>query len=90
MIFSMDARQYGGVSAVEIVRALERDAAEYRQKGGAVRDFIAWLLLRFSDHLPPRELAVSDKVSDETLALSFLYLLDQYELGELCRRPDVD
>ena len=83
MIFWMNSRRYGGASAVEIVRELERDAVGYLRKGGAVRDFIAWSLLQLDDCLPPRELAVTDKVSDETLALSFLCLLDQYELGEL-------
>ena len=83
MIFRMNSQQYAGASAVEVVRALEQDAVEYWQKGGPVRDFIAWSLLRLDDRLPLRELAVTDKVSDETLALSFLVLLDQYGLGEL-------
>lgn len=88
MIFWMDAKQYAGASAVEVVREMERDAAGYPRKGGAVRDFIAWLLLGLSDRLPLRELAVSDRVNDETLALSFLFLLDQYGLGELHSLPD--
>jgi hypothetical protein len=88
MIFWIEAKQYGGASAVEIVREMEQDAAEYPRKGGAVRDFIAWSLLGLSDRLPPRELAVSDKVNDETLALSFLCLLDQYKLGELHSLPN--
>jgi hypothetical protein len=87
MIFWMNSNRYAGASAVEIVRGLERDAIEYSQKGGLVRDFIAWSLLRLDDRLPLRELAVTDKVSDETLALSFLVLLDQYGLGELDNLP---
>ena len=83
MIFWINSRPYGGASAVEIVRELERDAAGYLRKGGPVCDFISWSLLQLDDRLPPRELAVTDKVSDETLALSFLCLLDQYGLGEL-------
>ena len=44
--------------------------------------------MKLSDQVPLRELAVSDKVSDETLALSYLCLLDQYGLGELDTLPD--
>ena len=88
MIFWMGSTQYSGSSATEIARKIEWDTAEYPQKEGTVRDFIAWSLLKFSDQLPLRELAVSDKVSDETLALSYLCLLDQYGLGELDTLPD--
>ena len=83
MIFWMDSTSYSGSSAIEIIRKMERDTIEYLQKEGTTRDFIAWSLLKLSDRLPPRELAVSDKVTDETLALSYLCLLDQYGLGEL-------
>jgi hypothetical protein len=87
MIFWKGSTSYSGSSASEIIRKIERDTAEYIQEG-TVRDFIAWSLLRLSDQLPLRELAVSDKVTDETLALSYLCLLDQYGLGELDTLPD--
>ena len=87
MIFWMDSTSYAGSSAIEIIRKIERDTTEYVQEG-TVRDFIAWSLLRLNDQLPLRELALSDRVTDETLALSYLCLLDQYELGELETLPE--
>ena len=90
MIFWIGSTQYAGSSATEIVRKMERDTAHYPQKEGAVRDFISWSLVNLSDRLPLRELEVSDKVSDETLALSYLCLLDQYGLGELDTLPDAN
>jgi hypothetical protein len=83
MIFRMGSTLYAGSSAIEIIRKIERDTTECLQEERTVRDFIAWSLLKLSDKLPLRELAVSDKVTDETLALSYLCLLDQYGLGEL-------
>lgn len=88
MIFWMGSKRYCGSTAVEIARGIEQDATEYAQQGGTVRDFISWSLLQLGDHLPPRELSVTDRVSDETLALSYLCLLDQYGLGELHCLPD--
>lgn len=87
MIFGTGSTLYSGSSATEIIRKIERDTSDYVQEG-TVRDFIAWSLSKLSDQLPPRELAVSDKVADETLALSYLCLLDQYGLGELDTLPD--
>jgi hypothetical protein len=83
MIFYTGKNLYCGASAVEIAQKIERDCQAYPQKGGTVRDFIFWSLLQLEGQLPLREIAVSDKVSDETLALSYLCLLDQYRLGKL-------
>ena len=88
MIFWTGSKSYSGSSAVEIARGIERDATSYCEDGGTVRDFISWSLLQLGDRLPPRELVVSDKVSEETLALSYLCLLDQYSVGELHCLPD--
>ncbi|MEW6129507.1 MAG: hypothetical protein AB1757_20880 [Acidobacteriota bacterium] len=83
MIFYIGSKQFGGSSAVEVTRKIEGDCAAYHQEGGTVRDFISWSLLQLEGQLPRRELAVSDHVSDETLAFSYLCLLDRYGLGEL-------
>jgi hypothetical protein len=90
MIFWMGSKRYCGSTAVEIARGIELDATGYPKLGGTVRDFISWSLLQLSDRLPLRELAVSDMVSEETLALGYLCLLDQYSLGELHLPPDRD
>src|ERR1044071_2326978 len=86
MIFWTGSTVYAGSSAIEIVRKIKQDATDYIREG-TVRDFIEWSLSKLSDHLPLRELAVSDRVTDETLALSYLCLLDQYGLGELDPLP---
>jgi hypothetical protein len=89
MIFRINAKQYSGASAIEIVRELERDSTGY-SGNGTLRDFVSWSLLQRDDCLPLREIAVTDKVSEETLAFSFLCLLDQYGLGELQNLPQTD
>jgi hypothetical protein len=88
MIFWMGSKRYCGSTAVEIARGIERDAIRYHERGGTVRDFVSWSLLQLADRLPPRDLVVSDRVGEETLALSYLCLLDQYGLGELHSLPD--
>jgi hypothetical protein len=83
MIFQIDGKSYRGASAVEIVRALERDAADYSYPGQMVRQFLLWSLSRLRDRVPPRELALSDRLDDEALAFSYLCLCDEYGVGEL-------
>ena len=90
MVFWLDSRVYRGSSAAEIVRKMERDSIKYRHEGGTLYDFISWLLLQLDDHIPQRELAISDKVNEETMALSFLCLLDRFGIGELDCLPDSD
>ncbi len=81
MIFICDNRKYLGKTAVRIVRALERDAAEYANEGGSIRDFLVWSLARMADRIPLRELDVSPNLADETIAFNYLCLLDNYEIG---------
>lgn len=81
MIFIYNNKKYLGKSAVRIVRAVENDTTEYVNKGGSIRDFLVWSLERMADRIPPRELDVSAKLSDETIAFNYLCLLDNYEIG---------
>jgi hypothetical protein len=81
MIFIYDSKKYIGKTAVGIVRAVERDIAEYANKGGSIRDFLVWSLERMADLIPERELDVSPNLSDETIAFNYLCLLDNYEIG---------
>jgi hypothetical protein len=76
-------KSFQGDSAVEVVRALERDAAEYPYRGETVRRFLCWSLAELSDRVPPRELDLSATLEDEDLAMSYLCLLDEYGAGEL-------
>lgn len=83
MIFRVRRRVYRDASAVEVVRALERDDARYPYRGHTIRRFLLWSLGELGGKVPPRELDLSDTVGDEELALSYLYLLDEYDAGEV-------
>jgi hypothetical protein len=89
MIFLIDGKNYRGESALEIVQALEQDATDYPHHGRPIRQFMLWSLNQLDDRVPPRELDLSDRLEDEALALSYLYLRDEYGAGELfVDRPD--
>ncbi len=81
MIFIYDRKKYIGKTAVRIVRAVERDTAEYTNKGGSIKDFLVWSLGRMADRIPLRELDVSTNLGDETIAFNYLCLFDNYEIG---------
>jgi hypothetical protein len=86
MTFIFRGKRYVGTSAARIVRALMNDAPEYRtaaRQNRSVKDFLGWSLARFDDCVHPRELDASGRVSDETLAYSYLCLLDEHDLGKL-------
>jgi hypothetical protein len=83
MIFQVGEKDYRGESATEILRALERDTADYPYRGQPLRKFLCWSLSQLGDKLPARELDLSDRLPDEALALSYLYLRDEYGAGEL-------
>lgn len=89
MIFHINGKNYRGESALEIVHALEQDATDYPHRGRPIRQFMLWSLNQLGDRVPPRELALSDRLEDEALALSYLCLRDEYDAGELLvDRPD--
>ena len=81
MLFRVRRRIYRGVSAVDVVRALERDAEKYPYRGQTIRHFLSWSLGELGERVPPRELDLSSTLEDEELALSYLYLLDEYGVG---------
>ncbi len=81
MIFIYRNKKYLGKSAVKIVRAIERDTAEYSNQSGTIQDFLTWSLARMADRIPERELDVSPNLSDETVAFNYLCLLDNYKIG---------
>jgi hypothetical protein len=86
MIFRAGDKEYRGASALEIVQALKQ---ETRADGSVqpVRQFLIESLEQFSDRIPLRELDVSDRLDDEMLALSYLYLRDEFGAGELTDVP---
>lgn len=83
MNFQIDGKSYRGASAVEIIHMLERDAADYPYPGQMLRQFLRWSLDRLRNRVPPREMALSDRLDDEALAFSYLCLCDEYGAGEL-------
>jgi hypothetical protein len=88
MIFRLRGKDVSGRSAIEVVRALERDDKAYRYFGGPIRQYLVWSLGQLSSSVPPRDLDLSDRLEDETLALGYLLLLDEYGVGEIVGPTD--
>jgi hypothetical protein len=86
LTFQYRGKEYRGTSAIDIVRAIERDAEHYPHRGQSLRRFLNWSLERLGDRLPPRDLDLSDRLNDDELALNYLYLRDEYEAGKLLVR----
>ncbi len=87
MVFRAGGREYRGASALEIVYALKREAEASRDAGRSVRQFLRDSLEELSDRIPLRERDVSDRLDEEMLALSYLYLRDEFGAGELSGVP---
>ena len=83
MIFRIKGVNYSGTSAIDVVRDLERDDKDYRCHGDPIRQYLIWSLEQLSSSVPPRDLDLSDRLEDETLALGYLLLLDEYGVGEV-------
>jgi hypothetical protein len=83
MLFRVGGREYGGESALEIVQSIKRDAPDGQGGSLTFREFLRRSLAQLSDRIHFRELDVSDRLDDETLALGYLYLLDKFGTGEL-------
>src|SRR5687767_13017505 len=83
LTFEYEGKKYRANSALEIVRALQSDSARYPNCEQSVRGFLRWSLQELHDHLPPRDLELSDRLDDNELALSYLYLRDEYGAGKL-------
>lgn len=88
VLFRIGERVYLGETALEIVNALKVvEASGGPDKSVRLREFLRQSFERLSDRIPLRELDVSDRLDDETLALSYLYLRDEYGAGELLGVP---
>ena len=83
-------KEYSGESAVDIVHALQLDLLGGRRQQLSLREFLLWSMSQLRDRIPLRELDITDKLNNETLALNYLYLRDEYGAGELSgvRRQD--
>jgi hypothetical protein len=87
MIFRVGSKDNNGATALEIVRALQREGAGLGPESQTLMEFLLFSLSRLGDRVPPRDLDVSHRLGDETLALGYLCLRDEYGAGELL---DVD
>ena len=83
MLFKFGGKEFEGASALEIVDALQRATLEGQSDSVTVREFLRQSFANLSDYIHVRELDVSDRLDDEMLALSYLYLCDEYGAGEL-------
>lgn len=87
MLFRVGEKEYSGESALEIIDALQADIL--REQRMNLREFLLWSMSQLSDRIPQRELDLSDKLSNEMLALHYLYLRDEYGAGELSDLPEM-
>ena len=89
LTFTFKGKEYRGASALDVVRAMEADTEHYPHRGRSVRLFLIWSLERLCHRLPPRDLHLSDQLADDELALSYLYLRDEYGAGKLFTDQEV-
>jgi len=82
MVFRVNKKDYCGNTALEIVRALESDTTEYPHRGQPLQKFLKWSLHALSKQIPPRDMHLSKRMKVEELALSYLFLRDEYGAGE--------
>ena len=89
LTFRCNGKLYCGSTALDIVRGLEGDTKNYPHRGDPIRRFLRWSIEDLRDRVPPRELDLSDRLSDGELALSYLYLRDEYGAGKLVMQAEI-
>jgi hypothetical protein len=87
MRFRINGTEYNGASALDIVKAIGRDAARDGRGQESPREFLRRAHAELCERVPARELDVSERLDDETLALNYLCLCDEYGVGELSVAP---
>jgi len=90
MIFIYDGKEYVGATSVEVVREMERDADAYPHRGDSLRAFLRWSLAGLADRVHMRDLDLGAHLTDETLAFSYLCLLERHGIGHLDDAPPPD
>ncbi|MEO6588641.1 MAG: hypothetical protein ABIP06_04880 [Pyrinomonadaceae bacterium] len=84
MIFRTKNKEYRGTTAVEIVNQMACDAVGFSAESvNTFQEFLRWSLKEMSDRLPPRELDLSERISDEVQAQGYLSLRHDYGIGEI-------
>lgn len=87
MIFRICGKEYCGSSALEIVKAIRREAFA-ASEFITPRLFMLNSLAEFGRRVPLGEFRSFNRLDDETFALSYLYLRDEHGLGELSDVPN--
>jgi hypothetical protein len=87
MRFRIDGTEYAGASALDIVEAMRREASRKGHECPTPLEFLRRAHAELRERVPARELDVSERLSDDTLALSYLCLCDEYGVGELLDTP---
>lgn len=62
---------------------MKRDKLNGQSDSVRLREFLRRAFAELSDRIHLRELELSDRLEDEMLALSYLYLCDEYGAGVL-------
>ena len=84
MIFRFKDKEYKGATAIEVITQMADDNADFTARtGNRLQEFLEWSLKKMSDRLPPRELGLSERVSDEVQAHGYLSLRHDFGIGEL-------
>jgi hypothetical protein len=83
MVFRLREKTFAQGAAIEVLRALEREDRDYPYSGGPIRSYLIWSLSRFNGSVPLRDLDLSDRLEDESSALGYLLLLDEYGVGKI-------
>lgn len=87
MRFRINGTEYAGASALDIVEEMRREAAREGHGCDSPREFLRRAHAGLCERVPARELDVSDRLDDETLALNYLCLCDEYGVGRLSHAP---
>jgi hypothetical protein len=87
MIVWIGTRTYCGATASQVVRAIEQEKESHPLNDDSVRGFLTWSLGRLKDRLPRPDSNARDVLGDETLALYYLCLLENYGLAQLWISP---
>ena len=83
MLFIYNGKEYRATNAVGLVRAMQHDADACSRQGGTLREFLRWSLTHLANSVLTRELDIGTHLTDETLAFSYLCLLDEHGIGRL-------
>lgn len=83
MVFRVCGKEYCGQSALAIVNAMKQEAFERHEKV-THRQFILSSFAERRHRIPCLRIDAGKQMDDERFALCYLYLRDEYGLGELC------